>query len=525
VLRFSLDGKNRIHHPTALIRRWGFAWVMAVLVGVLAGCAGGLDNSCLAPGDLVYSAERDSLGLEQFLELGAEQQEVRRHQEGLVNASGLTPDDPEIWLRLAHIWRWVGDYLETRSCLEKSAAAVRIMGSAKIPLTDQREGYRQDAALRTALLRAWLHFDRAEYREGLEWAQAGVGIESGNVAAMQIRGLLEGRLGYKRRAQGTANDMRRRDDYDIYHRWIRANIEWSQGRLTEAYDYFLMMNPVDRRHSSEAYRAMAESAERVGDWSRAMKWYRESAAALPFDDTSCLTKISHERLTPGSRSSRQPFWVAFGRYYVTGSRSAFTAYALKRYQGSVDPSEREHWAGAVVNVAGIQLRAGDEKLMARRARGLVFARSGKEERALQDLRQVAAEMAVKGATDPLVEAEIGHVLLLNEDHERALPHLRRAVNEKADLASALGDLGLALIMEGDNAGADRALTRALEIDPEMTRAWYNRGLMHLHEDNLDQAEHDLARAAELAPGNLEIGRLLQQVRQRKAAQEAEAPAE
>jgi hypothetical protein len=42
-------------------------------------------------------------------------------------------------------------------------------------------------------------------------------------------------------------------------------------------------------------------------------------------------------------------------------------------------------------------------------------------------------------------------------------------------------------------------------------------LMHFHEEEFDKAERDLARAAELAPDNLEIGRLLQQVRQLKAA--------
>lgn len=536
MLTVSQVGKYGKYCPTASFGRWGFACVMVAALMVLSGCAGGPESN-LTPEQYTYVAGRDSLGLEEFLALDEQQQETRRLQadywldqsrkssqasdriQGLLNASGLTPDDPEIWLQLAHIRRWVGGYLETRSCLDSSAAAVRAMGRAKSPLEDETEKYRRDAALRTALLRAWLHFDRAEYREGLEWAEAGVGVEAGNVAAMQILGLLEGRLNYKRRAQGTASDMRRRDGYEFCYAWIHGNLEWAQGRLTESFDYSLAMRPEAKKNTAEAYRAMAESAERVEDWSRALKWYRESAAHLPFDDTSFLAEIQHERLSPGPRSSRQPFWVAFGRHYVTGSRSSFTAYALDSFRESEDAVDREHWARAVVNMAGILLRAGDEKVMARRARGLVYARTGRDKRALTDLRQVAAELEAQGITDPLVEAEIGHVLLLKQDHERALPYLRRAVDEQADMASALSDLGLALIMEGDNEGADRALTQALQIDPELTRAWYNRGLMHFHEEDYDQAEKDLARAAELAPDNMEIGRLLQQVRQKKAALE------
>jgi hypothetical protein len=40
--------------------------------------------------------------------------------------------------------------------------------------------------------------------------------------------------------------------------------------------------------------------------------------------------------------------------------------------------------------------------------------------------------------------------------------------------------------------------------------------MYLHEGDLERAEADLARAAELSPDNQDIGRILQQVRQRRA---------
>jgi tetratricopeptide (TPR) repeat protein len=534
----SRQGQPALRDPTVRAGRWGrlvlAGLVAAAVLGALSGCATrGPAEDCLPPDRLVYSAESDSLDLESFLALEPAERDLRRRQarywldrgrraaraadriQGFRNAAGLTPDDPEIWLRLAHIWRWVGEDLRTRDCLDSAAAAIRALGRAESDFPRRSNRDRDEMALRTALLRAWFHYDRAEWREGLDWARAAVDLQPGNAAALQIRGLLEGRLNYKARAMETAADMRRIDDYDIYYDWIRGNLEWAQGRPKEAYDYALTMNPVRPQNAAEAWRAMAEAAERVGDWSRAMKWYKESYAHLPFDDTSCLTAVTHARLSPGPRSSHQPFWVAFGRYYVTGSRSAYTQFALERFQAATDPVERDHWAGAVVNHAGIILRAGDEKVGARRARGLVFARTGKEQRALTDLQRVARELE---EPDPVVEAEIGHVLLLLEDHKRALPHLRRATSQRQDMASALGDLGLALIMEGERDEAAKALTRALELDPTLVRAWYNRGLMNLHDGDLAAAEADLAKAAELAPDNLEIGRLLQQVRLRRAAE-------
>ena len=36
-------------------------------------------------------------------------------------------------------------------------------------------------------------------------------------------------------------------------------------------------------HNAECWRDMGRAAERVGEWSYAQKWYRESAAALPFE--------------------------------------------------------------------------------------------------------------------------------------------------------------------------------------------------------------------------------------------------
>ncbi len=196
---------------------------------------------------------------------------------------------------------------------------------------------------------------------------------------------------------------------------------------------------------------------------------------------------------------------------MTGSLSSYLAYALARFETAQSVADRDEWGGLVVNAAGICLRLEMEEAHARRARGLVFAGTGRNDRALNDLRAALRELGAGDVMAPRLEAEIGHLLLVSEDHATAMPHLRRALAADATVAQVWSDLGLALIMAGDRSAADEALTRAIALDETLAAAWYNRGLMHLHADNLDQAEADLGHAATLAPDNPDVANLLQQV--------------
>jgi len=498
----------------------------------LAGCAGSTPEECSDTGIVEFSAPEDSLGIEEFLVLEPARRQARRVQadvwldrarkadkasdrvQALANAAGLAPDDPEIWLRLAKIWRWVGDNLRTEACLDNAAAAVRKLGRKESDLLDRSRKYKKKAALRTAILRAWLHYDRAEYHEGLRWAKAATQLEPGNALALQVQGVLVASLGQRSQAHEIADDIRRAHGYRTDTAWILSNLDRSWGRRREAFNYCLDLRP-NEEHAAECWRDMGLAAERVGEWSYARRWYRESAAELPFEDTSCLVEITHDRLDSRPRSSRQPVWLAFGRYFVTGSRSAYTAYVLERFDQASTPDEKDLWGGLLVNSAGICVRLNEDKPWALRARGIVFARIGKEDRGLEDLQRAAKWLKELGIDDARLAAEIGHLILVDKQPRRAIPHLRRAVELDRENPGAWSDLGLALIMTGDGPGAKRALTTSIELDPDSATAWYNRGLMNLHADNLDQAEADLLKAAELAPENREVAKLLQRIVQKR----------
>jgi len=541
IVNFRRNREYPSDRPTALSRRWGFFhWgfsvilllVVAALQLSLTGCAGSSPEGCSDPGGIGFSAPEDSLGIEEFLALEPARRQGRRAQadiwldrarnspkandriQALANAAGLAPDDPEIWLRLGKIWRWLGENLRTEASLNNSAAAVRKLGRKDSDLADRSREYKKDAALRTGILRAWLHYDRAEYHEGLKWANAALQLQSGNALALQVKGVLVASLGYYSQAHQIANDIQRARGFKTDTAWILSNLDRSWGRHREAFNFYLNLRP-NEEHAAECWRDMGLAAEKVGEWSYARRWYRESAAELPFEDTSCLVEITHDRLDPHQRSSRQPVWMAFGRYYVTGSRSAYTAYALKRFDQASTPDEKDLWGGLLVNSAGVCVRLNEDKPWALRARGIVFARIGKETRGLEDLQRAAKWLKELGFEDARVTAEMGHLILIDEQQRRAIPHLRRAVELDRENAGAWSDLGLALIMTGQGTEAKRALTTSIELDPDSATAWYNRGLMNLHADNLDQAKADLLKAAELAPDNREVAKLLQQIAQKK----------
>jgi len=541
IVNFRRNRENPPDSPTALSRRWGFfhygVAVILLLVGavlplILAGCAGTSPEECSDPGGVGFSAVEDSLGIEEFLALEPGHRQARRAQadvwlergrndpkatdrvQAMANAAGLAPDDPEIWLRLAKIWRWLGDNLKTEVCLDNAAAAVRNLGRKESDLADRTRNYKKETALRTAILRAWLHYDRAEYHEGLRWARAATQIEAGNALALQVKGLLVASLGQRSQAHQIAGDIQRTRSFKTDSAWILSNLDRSWGRHREAFNYYLNLRP-NEEHASECFRDMGLAAERVAEWSYARRWYRESAAELPFEDTSCVVESTHERMDSRARSSQQPVWMAFGRYYVTGSRSAYTAYVLERFDQATTPDEMDLWGGLLVNSAGICVRLNEDKPWALRARGIVFARTGKEDRALEDLQRAAKWLKELGVEDARVTAEMGRLILRDEQPRRALPYLRRAVELDRENAGAWSALGLALIMTGEVPEANRALTTSIELDPDSATAWYNRGLMNLHADNLDQAEADLLKAAELAPDNREVAKLLQRIAQKR----------
>lgn len=517
----------------ALVARCRRGLPALLLAAAAGGCAGTAGYECQPDAALLLASPADSLEIDRFLrgepaglaarreqaaDLGRRAAVARTPGERIglaAAAAAAAPDDPDLWLESAAAWRAAGDDLRAGAALDAAAAAVRRLNDPGAELGARGSAYRRGVALATALAQAWFHYERSEWAEADNWARAALSLEPASPAALQVRGLAVGRLGQTTRVVEIADELRRRDVFSPYARWMIAAHDETLGRLRGALGHCLDLTPHPAR-ALENYRDMAALAERLGEWTLAEQWYARSAAASPLSGTPCLSRELLPRLEPGPDGSpprRLPVWLAFGRHYVTGSLSAYAQHAFGAFEAAASADERELWAGLAVNAAGILLRREPEAPWALRVRGLVFAASGDPGQGVADLRRAADALAAAGQPpDPRIEGELGRLLLAREDFGDALRHLRRAVDLDPAVAAAWADLGMALASIGDAAGALDALGRAIAIAPERPTAWYNRGLLHLRAQRLDEAERDLGRAASLAPDNPDIPRLLQQIR-------------
>ncbi len=510
-------------NPTVLYR-WGFSISICLCLVLVVGCTTGpAAKHYTDGGPMAYSAHEDSLGIKDFLALSTSEQESRRVQsriwldrfsdattpsarvQALGNAAGLAPDNPRIWLQLAPYWRWLGDYLKTVGCLETAAKAVRNHNPG-IHSWGKKEMQR-----RTALARAWMHYDRGEWQQGLDWARAARRIAPGDAAMRQIYGLLAGHSSMRSEAQEMADDLGRLDDGDTDVNWILASYRISTRQYRQAFNLVMDLNP-NKEHQAECWREMGEIAEYLGEWSWANRWYEESAHALPFRDTSCVSVLRNSRMKPGSKKTRQKVWLAFDKYYITGSYSAYTNLAFKRFQQSTESQTKGFWAGQVVNAAGTLLRKGVDKAWTYRARGLVFAYGEKTDRSIRDLRRASELFAEVGRRDLKTESTLGNLLLKKKNHLAALKHLTVAVEIDPDKERIWQDLGLAYVMSDRTQEAEESFSRALELNPDLATSWYNRGLLHLHHKEYSLAVADLQEAARLAPDNQDVIDLYQKAR-------------
>ncbi|MBU8870952.1 MAG: tetratricopeptide repeat protein [Gemmatimonadales bacterium] len=501
-------------------------FLMLVILVFLGGCGSSGRSVFKGPSSWSYNAAGDSLGLEAFLDLPDTEQARRRELatawrlrarksrhldiiiHALNNAGGLAPDDPETWLAQARLGRWVGGYVHTVAWLDNAAAAVRYLGEGLETLPENRESPHWALARETALLRGWLHYDRAEWHEGLSWVNPLARRGSGDAQVMLLRGLLAGGAANHSLAMKMAEDIERNDVFDSDAPWIKATLDRARGFHRESLNHLIGLRP-DGDRAAECWREMGEVAEQEEKFSNARQYYRESFHSLPFPDTAPIERILFPRLGRDPHRREIEFWLAFDRYYVTGSLSAYTGYAWARFLVGEGKSEREFWAGQAVNGAGILLRKGMDQAWSLRIRGLVFLETGQFEQSLEDLRKCSSQLKEKGLEDPLVEAGLGRILLHKERYHAARPYLRRAVALDPGNAQAWADLGLSLVLSEDQEGAKNALDRSIQLDQTSATAWYNRGLLYLRAGEFAKAETDLAEAIRLAPGNQEVMKLLQ----------------
>lgn len=487
------------------------------------------------PAAVRYTAVEDSLGLDDFLALPPARCDLRRAEaqrhlvaaagnasvdvrlRHLHTAAGLAPDDAEAWLQLMEHARWFGDdqLVEAR------------LGALQRALDVPSVGGRRDVRGRAARIMAWVSYDRGLWLDGLAWADSADIASEGNAV---VRGLLLAGSGQFLYANDIARRLAHHDIFDANARWVRIVAEWYRGNPELARGIAQLgrdpeagvrpqegpdaMVPGDLRprpgFAAECWRDLGMLEESLQNWNEARANYLRSFAAVAGADSRGVTRADGRNLS-GSRQNL-PVWLAFDRYFVTGSLSSYTALAYARFTATQQPETREFWASAAIDAAGTCIRRNLDLPWALRVRGLIQVAAGRPAEGRRDLEEALRLLGQRRREDYATAATLGHLYLKDNRHQDALPLLRTAVRLRPESATAWADLGLALILDGDLDGARPALDRALDIDPELAVGWYNRGLLYYHARQWEGAVADLTRAAELAPGDQDIARVLEQAR-------------
>ena len=450
-------------------RAWPLLVVILLFLATLVGCASTRVVSVDYPRAIRYDAAPDSVGLAAFLDLPASEQSARRQAargllatarqaepldlrlRSLANAVGLAPDYADAWLALIEQSRWFAD-LQT---------ATRQVAGLREALTAVRASERDRIMGEAALTMAWINYERGEWFKGLAWVDTADAC--GNGGAETVRGLLLAGSGQFLYAEDIARVIAGRDSFDNDVLWITSVAQWYRGNPALARtiatggggsglggtaqsgpDAFVPgeLRP-EPAHAAACWRDLGMLEEVLGNTANARTDYRRARAAIP-GTAGQVVEVQHVPLDAARRRSRQPVWLAFDRFYVTGSLSAYTALAYERLQRATTPAEREFWAGASLNGAGTCMRRQLDEPWALRVRGLVMLQAGRDREGRDDLRRAWRAMRDRGREDYTTASTLAHLELADGRAEAALPLARAAVRMRPDAARCWADLGLAL---------------------------------------------------------------------------------
>jgi len=500
-----------------------FGWyIAAALAAVLAAGCGHAPAPPLRYDDAWRcEAPADSLGYEAVRALSPAAREHRRASaaswrrlaaatrddaerlRALVTAVALAPDVPDHGFALAEAAGRIGD----------AARALAALDAVEPALGELPAAARREARLRLALARGWLHRDRGRWTLAHAWADSAARISPAEREVRMLQGLCRAAHGDLRGAYNISRDIETKEYFRFEWRWIRGVAELARGDAANAYFWLRDTRP-EAPWSARFHRDLALVCERVGDPVEARRFFTYSHDALALGPGTCPgpldVLVDEGRDEPG----RRPVWIAFGRLLAAGSPYGWALAASDSFAAASAPTTRVAWADRAVDAYGICIRLDDHQEQCRAGRGLLYARIGADELALEDLRRVLTARRERGEGGGELAATYGRLLNRTGRVEAAEEWLREALAAAPQRAEIWSDLGYALIMTGRASQGEEALDRALALDPGLAAAWFNRGLHRYQSRRWSEAADDFTRALELAPDHPDIPPLLQQARAR-----------
>lgn len=94
---------------------------------------------------------------------------------------------------------------------------------------------------------------------------------------------------------------------------------------------------------------------------------------------------------------------------------------------------------------------------------------------------------------------LGYIALRNQEPDRAIEHVRKAIRLEPGFADAHNSLGSALVLQGKPEQAAQAFLEAVRLNPNFAVAWYNLGDTFLRMGALEEARSVIERLRALKP--------------------------
>jgi len=472
--------------------RTGFPTQPREIVLILAAAAILSHVAPAAAADPVPDARR-------LREQAASEKDGTRRLALLEEAASTDPADPRAWLDLA----------ETRMDMGYAEEAEEALDGAKAIIKDVHGDQRRELIRDYALLRAWYEYERADFDEGVKWADMAVKAKAG------LAGYLIGGLN---RAPGIRSEREMMEFAGIFRPYdSNTNRMRNAGWILQMWMHFNNMAwlPPDvlgyreprvkiaehemarSRDQGLLYEVNGEAALAVREYSRFLPYH-------PCPEGGWLRRL--EGPVPGADPGfpAMPFWVNPGDGYVTGSLLAYEAHARRMMVAAVDPEERGAWAARVVRSGGAAVPRYPTRPWTRMWRGEAYLALGMTREAEEEITMARAWFDELELTEPRLDHLQGRVLLLEKNFRTALPVLERAAEAYPEDGGVWADLGVARAMLAGGGPAREAFDRALELDPSLGSAWHNRGLLNYREGRYEEAAADLGRAAALFPEDEKI---------------------
>jgi hypothetical protein len=114
--------------------------------------------------------------------------------------------------------------------------------------------------------------------------------------------------------------------------------------------------------------------------------------------------------------------------------------------------------------------------------------------------------------NPVAESNLADAFVKLKNYDRALPHLKRAVELRPNYANAHFGLGFVLSQKGQWAEAARHFRVAAESCPENANYHANLGVALANSGHADEGTAELQKAVEMEPGNPQFQQALDGVR-------------